>query len=75
MNEGWAPNADYGTAIIGQMTSATMRVNGLCSYVDSILNQSIAFDMMAIGGADVDPCISGYLKDSMRHCICNAGQL
>lgn len=42
------------------MTSVVMREIGLCSYLDSILNQSIAFDMMAIEAADVDRCIPGY---------------
>ena len=31
-----------------QLRSAIARAIGLCAYVDSILNQSAAFDMMAI---------------------------
>ena len=40
------------------MTPAIMRTTGLCSYVDSILNQRAAFDMVvvvAIEAVDVDP--------------------
>ena len=37
-----------------QLRSAIARAIGLCAYVDSILNQSAAFDMMAIAVADVD---------------------
>lgn len=41
------------------MTSAIMRAIALCSYVDSILNQSLAFDIVAIEAAEVDPCVYG----------------
>ena len=39
------------------MTAAIMRTIGLRSYVDSILNQRAAFDMVvvAIEAVDVDP--------------------
>ena len=37
------------------MLNPVISANGLCSYADSILNHRAAFDMVAIGAADVDP--------------------
>lgn len=59
VDKGGASNAQYETTRNVQMTSTIMRAIRLCSYVDSILNHSAAFDMMASEAADVDPCISG----------------
>lgn len=42
-----------------QLRSAIARAIGLCAYVDSILNQSAAFDMTTIAAADIDLSVCG----------------